>query len=205
MTDINYKLGNYDLTRKAAIELLKTGKLNPDQKAKLHYYIAMSFFKTERYDDAIDELTLLGNDPMRKEGAEARFRIIQIYYIKKEFEKVENSVFDFAKTNTPYQYWLGRSFILLANVYAQEENFIQAKATLQSIIDNYSEQEDGIIEMAKEKLEQVIIQENKKNEKKDNTNDLNIDYTKTIKENNLFSPDSLYNEHNEHTEEKNNQ
>lgn len=202
MTDINYKLGNYDLTRKAAIELLKTDKLNPDQKAKLHYYIAMSFFKTERYDDAIDELTLLGNDPMRKEGAEARFKIIQIYYIKKEFEKVENSVFDFAKTNTPYQYWLGRSFILLANVYAQEENFIQAKATLQSIIDNYSEQEDGIIEMAKEKLEQVIIQENKKNEKKDNTNDLNIDYTKTIKENNLFSPDSLYNEH---TEEKNNQ
>lgn len=193
MMDINYKIGNYDLTQQAAIELLKTAKLNPAQKTKAHYYIAMSFFKTEKFDNAIDEFTILANDPMRKEGAEAKFRIIQIQYQRKEYDKVENNVFNFAKTNTPHQYWLGRSFILLANVYAQKENFVQAKATIQSIIENYSRDDDGIKELAKTKLEQIIAQENVKKEKVENPEKLNIDYTKDIKTD-LFEPDSLYNE-----------
>ncbi len=194
MMEINYKLGNYDLSRQAAIELLKTAKLNPAQKANAHYYIAMSFFKTEKFNNAMDEFTMLANDPMRKEGAEARFRIIQIQYQQKVFDKVENSVFEFAKTNTPHQYWLGRSFILLADVYAQKENFVQAKATLQSIIDNYSNDNDGIKELAKSKLEQVEAQENAKKEKIANPEELNIDYTKDLKKDDLFKPDSLYNE-----------
>ena len=193
MMDVNYKLGNYDLSRQAAIELLKTAKLNPEQKAQAHYYIAMSFYKTEKFDNAMDEFTMLANDPMRKEGAEAKFRIIQIHYRQKKYDKVENEVFDFAKTNTPHQYWLGKSFILLAGVYAQKENFVQAKATLQSIIDNYSKDDDGIKEMAKAKLEQVEAMENAKKEKVENPEQLNIDYTKDVK-NNLFEPDSLYNE-----------
>jgi len=201
MMDINYKLGNYDLSRQAAIDLLKTAKLNPAQKAQAHYYIAMSFFKTGKYDNAVDELTILANDPMRKEGAEAKFRIIQIQYQQKKYDKVENSVFDFAKTNTPHQYWLGRSFILLANVYAQKENFVQAKATLQSIIDNYSKNDDGIKELAKTKLEQIEMQEKAKKEHVENPEKLNIDYTKDAKKD-LFEPDSLYNE-NKHENQEN--
>lgn len=190
MMDINYKLGNYDLARAAAIEMMKVAKLNPAQKANVHYYIAMTFFKTQKYDNAVDEFNLLANDPMRKEGAEAKYRLIQILYQNEEYDKVENEVFKFAKTNTPHQYWLGRSFVLLADVYAKNKNFVQAKATLQSIIDNYNKKDDGIIELAKSKIEEIEKIENQKKEPVANKEKLNIDYTNDVN-NQLFIPDTL--------------
>ena len=77
---------------------------------------------------------------------------------------------------------------------------MQAKATLQSIIDNYSKDDDGIKELAKTKLEQIETQEKAKKEQVENPEKLNIDYTKDAKKD-LFEPDSLYNENKPNTED----
>jgi hypothetical protein len=46
-------------------------------------------------------------------------------------------VMDFAKKNTPYQFWLARSFVLLADVYIKQNNDFQAKQYLLSLQKNY--------------------------------------------------------------------
>ena len=57
---------------------------------------------------------------------------------------------------------MGKSFIILGEVYAKLDNFDQSKATLQSVIDNAEEGE--IVEEARLKLEEVNAWERLKNQ-----------------------------------------
>jgi len=40
-------------------------------------------------------------------------------------------------------------------VYVQEEDLFQAKATLQSIIDNYENEEDGLLDICRNKIADI--------------------------------------------------
>ena len=53
---------------------------------------------------------------------------------------------DFIAKNSPQKYWLGKSFILLAHIYEQMNDLFQATNTLKSVIENYDNKEDGIVE-----------------------------------------------------------
>jgi hypothetical protein len=45
--------------------------------------------------------------------------------------------FDLAKEMPNYDYWVAKTYILLSDTYVGLKDAFQAKATLQSIIDNY--------------------------------------------------------------------
>jgi hypothetical protein len=53
-----------------------------------------------------------------------------------------------------YDYWVTKTFILLADNYVALNDTFQAKATLQSIIDNYKG-DDDILPTAKQKLDKL--------------------------------------------------
>ena len=53
-----------------------------------------------------------------------------------------------------YDYWVAKSFILLADNYLALKDKLQAKSTLLSIIDGY-EGKDEIVAIAKEKLAKI--------------------------------------------------
>jgi hypothetical protein len=63
-----------------------------------------------------------------------------------------------------YDYWIAKSFILLSDVYVKTNNIAQAKATLQSIIENY----DGadLLQVAHEKLNAISATEKIQEQKK---------------------------------------
>jgi TolA-binding protein len=50
-----------------------------------------------------------------------------------------------------YDYWVAKTFILLADNYVKLKDNFQAKATLQSIIENYKGNDD-VLPTAKQKL-----------------------------------------------------
>jgi TolA-binding protein len=79
-----------------------------------------------------------------------------------KLDKAEAEIFSFAEVNTPHQYWLAKSFILLADIYADKDDFFQAKATLQSVLDGYSNTTDGIIDEATNKLNELVKTEKDK-------------------------------------------
>src|SRR5690606_883799 len=69
---------------------------------------------------------------------------------------------DFISKNTPYQYWLGKSFLLLADIYLSQNDQFQAKHTLKSLYENYNDENDGIKAEAAEKL--LVIENAEKSE-----------------------------------------
>ena len=81
---------------------------------------------------------------------------------------------EFIAMGTPHQYWLAKAFILLSDIYLKKDDGFMAKANLQSVIDNYKSNDDGIIEEAREKLSVIVKKENEQFIEKDEpNNDLN--------------------------------
>ena len=81
-------------------------------------------------------------------------REITVYYL---FEDAEKIIFELIKQFSAYDFWVAKSFILLADVYQKVDNTFQAKQTLQSIIDNYKGED--LKKIAQDKLNLIIESE----------------------------------------------
>ena len=69
-----------------------------------------------------------------------------------ESEKV---ITQFINQNTPHQFWMARMFLLLADISIKKGDLLQARATLQSLKDYYTIDNDGILDEAKAKLDSL--------------------------------------------------
>ena len=67
-----------------------------------------------------------------------------------------------------HPYWVVKAFILLADIYAEKDNMFQAKATLQSIIDNYDGDQD-LLNEAQSKLQAILDAEKKSKKRRTDT------------------------------------
>lgn len=73
---------------------------------------------------------------------EAKYNICRILYDKKQYDACEKKVLEWANSVSNQRKWLAKMYILLGQSYAARENLFQAKATLQSIIDNHDGPEE---------------------------------------------------------------
>jgi FimV-like protein len=83
-------------------------------------------------------------------GAEAKFWLCEMLYRQKKYKEAKDGILELNKQFADYEKWRVRAFILLADVYIGLNDPDQAKATLQSVIDNSDDKE--AVEAAKAKL-----------------------------------------------------
>ena len=69
-------------------------------------------------------------------------------------KQAESQCWDVIKKKSSSDYWIAKSYLLLADIYEAQNDWFQAKATLQSVIDNYKGNDD-IIPYAKKEMEEV--------------------------------------------------
>ena len=87
-------------------------------------------------------------------GAEALYHIAELQFLKKDYKTSQKTCFDLINNMPNYDYWVTKSFILLADNYVALKDNVQAIATLKSVIENY-QGKDEILEIAKQKLDQL--------------------------------------------------
>lgn len=155
----SFQLAKYEEADRYAVDILKEGKISDELYREAHYIIGKSAYIQNKLDQALDEFELIAKNCKSKEEAEAKYLIIDIYFKQNKFDAAEKEIYDFVKKNTPHQFWLAKSFLLLADIYIAKNNNFQAKATLQSIIDNYKNTEDGILNDAQNKLQNIVEKE----------------------------------------------
>jgi len=119
---------------------------------------ARIYFTEKKYDKSEPDYKWLAAKKSTEEGAEAKFRLAQIAYSRDDLDKAETTVFELIKEFPASDYWKVKSFILLADVYAARDDFFQAKATLQSVIDNVDT--PALVKEAEAKLELIFQREN---------------------------------------------
>ena len=87
--------------------------------------------------------------------------IWHIFFLQDDFSSSEKYIFKLSEEFTD-DYFIAKSFILLADVYLAQGNLFQAKATLESIIENHEGQE--LKQIATNKKQLIIDLENEQNQ-----------------------------------------
>jgi tetratricopeptide (TPR) repeat protein len=87
-------------------------------------------------------------------AAEAKYNLAALQYAKGDFKTSQKTCFDLINNMPSYDYWVAKTFILLADNYLALKDKVQAKSTLTSIIEGY-EGKDEIVQTAKEKLAKI--------------------------------------------------
>lgn len=152
----------YDMAVEAARKVLLTDKTPEEDIRKTRLVLGKSYLKQNLDDLAITQFRILALDPSSSEGAQANFLVSQMLFNQSNYNKAEESINTFISSGTPHQYWLAKSFILLSNIYLKRNDNFMAKANLQSVIDNYDVNNDGIIDEAKILLASIVDDENSK-------------------------------------------
>jgi len=144
----------------AADKVLHTEKVSEELKREARYKKGKALFADKKNQLALDEFRILSRDVNSAEGAESKYLICEIYFNDKQTAIAEYEIFDFIGQKTSQEYWLAKTFILLADVYLQKNDVFQAKHTLKSIIDNYDPAaNDEILNVAKEKYNKIVDDE----------------------------------------------
>jgi len=158
----SYALNNYDNVIAAAIEVIENEKSNEEQKRESHYKMAKAYYAKDNKVRALNLFETLAKEVVSAEGAEAKFRVAEINYSMKRDSIAEELVYEFAQSNSPHGYWLAKSFILLSDIYYERGDLFSAKHTLQSLLNNYVNEIDGIKDEASAKLTKIIDEEQAK-------------------------------------------
>ncbi len=146
-----FELAEYSNTIDAARQVLQLGKVQEEFIREANYKIARSFHLLNEIDFALDFYKKVDYEVNSKEGAESKFRVIEILFEQGELEQSEKEVFEFVEMNTPHNYWMGMAFLSLADIYVAREDEFSAINTLQSLIDYYTIPDDGIIANARQR------------------------------------------------------
>nr|WP_321409684.1 tetratricopeptide repeat protein [uncultured Carboxylicivirga sp.] len=127
---------------KAAQKVLDGAKIADEIKREARYYMAQSYDKLKDKEKAFENYSKLAGNTKSSEGAESKYWVAQYYYNQGEKDRAEKEIFDYIDKGTPHQYWLARSFILLAEIYHDRKEDFQALQYLQSIKENYQGDDD---------------------------------------------------------------
>lgn len=112
-----------------------------------------SFLNKKEYAQAMDEFVKVINGPTDIRGAEAKYYLALTFHEQGVYKRSLETLFDLNRNYGSYDFWIGKSFLLIADNYVMLDELLQARATLQSIIDNSPD--PAVIAQAKQKLDNL--------------------------------------------------
>jgi TolA-binding protein len=130
-------LNKGDTVSQIAFKYINSAVTQKDGLIEAHLHIARYYTKLNMIDSAFAEYQYVLKETKNVLAAEAKFNIALIQSQKKDLKKSKKTIFELADNFSAYEYWVAKGYILLADIYLIEKDNFQAKATLQSIIENY--------------------------------------------------------------------
>lgn len=132
-----FRAQDYASAVSAAAKVKADPKSIPDELREADYLGAKSSLSLGERDKAFELFRQLAAKPATDEGAEAAYMLIHDAYDQGRYEEVEKKVYSFSESASGQSYWLAKAFIVLGDAFADRDNFTQAKATFESILNGY--------------------------------------------------------------------
>lgn len=150
-----FRLKQYPEAITSAMQVLAISDENESLQKEVHYVIGKSFYETKDFEGSYAEFSLISDQPKSVEGAEANYRMIQIEYENENYDEAIEIINRFKSSNSPHQIWVAKSFMIWSDIFVIKEDYFMAKATLESIIKYYPDEDDGVKKTAQEKLADI--------------------------------------------------
>ena len=152
-----YALSKYDSVEKYAKIILEKGSVNAGAQNKATLFLGKAAMGKGDYETAKDELLATINAAQDENGAEAKYRLAEIFFIMKEYKQCYETLLSLNSDFSSYTEWVGKSYLLIADYFLVIGDTFQTKATLQSLIDNFPL--DEVKKRAAEKLKKIDADE----------------------------------------------
>ncbi len=141
-------------TKEMAQKVAKNPAAKSEVQATANYYIGKIAFDGKDYNSALPAFNkVVSLQPDSEEAAEARYNIAYMYYIRRDLDTAEQQCTDGAKASGSYPHWVGKSLILLADIYAERNDLATAQVALESVIENNADDKE-LVKEATDKLAQ---------------------------------------------------
>ncbi len=131
-----YYTNDFNNTILIADELIARGNATLNAYNSALLYRGKASYALGRLDQAAKEFQTASTSATDVNGAEAHYLLSEIYFKQKKYKEALDHAFEFSNTFGDYDLWLGKTFLLIADVYIAQNEAFQAKATLNSIIEN---------------------------------------------------------------------
>lgn len=130
---------------------------NSDLKAEAGSIAAKGLLDKEDLDGAYAKFKTVTGLSTNMIGAEAKYHMAYVRYLQARWADTEKEVFDLVKKYPSYDHWKAKAFILLGDTYVRMGDLFQAKATLQSVVNNCTEPD--LVAEARERLDAIAASE----------------------------------------------
>jgi TolA-binding protein len=132
-----FLLSQYDSSDVYARTILERGAVNAGDQNKASLFLGKSAFARGDFETAQDEFLNTLNTAQDEYGAEAKYMLAEIFYLKKEFKKSYETLLSLTEDFAAYDEWVGKAFLLMADNFVAMDQIFQARATLQSLVENF--------------------------------------------------------------------
>lgn len=126
----------------ANANILLDSPVTPEVEREARYCRMKSLIALGNWTEAIKDVEVLKNDVSNSIGAESAFIMAEYYFYQKQLQQSEDEIVAFIDKKSPFQYWIARSFILLADIYIVKKDDYQAKQYLLTLKENYKANDD---------------------------------------------------------------
>jgi len=152
------RLNNTDETIEYADQLINssTGKDADVQEA--YYQKGKAYYAKGNKEFALGSFNRVTELPVSEKAVEAKYMVARILNEQQNYTASLDTCFKLKDKYSSYEYWVAKTFILMADNYSAQGNSFQAKATLESIVQNY-DGDKTVIEEARMKLEKIRAEE----------------------------------------------
>lgn len=149
------ELKNLDNVIITAKSLLETDGITDEMAREAGFRMARAYYDQGDFEDALTWFRKTATEVASVEGAESKYRVAEIYYRTGRYDEAEQEINNFIDMSTPHPYWMARAFLLLSDLSLRKGDVIQARYTIQSILDYYENKTDGILDEAARKLKDI--------------------------------------------------
>ncbi len=131
-----YETGAYREAVEYGKLILDKGLVTLNAKNEALLLMGKAYLAMEDREQGRDFLEQTVENAKDENGAEALYLIARMLYDDELYQESIDKLFQLNSNYSIYELWLGKSFILIADNYLSMGEDFQAKATLQSIVDN---------------------------------------------------------------------
>ena len=154
-----YQQGSYEHAKEKADELLKSKGVSADDKIISWMVLAKSQQSEGHFDSAV--LTYKNIILVSKSfwGGEARYESASCYFQQKKFKLSEKLAMSVINETGSYDVWVTKAYLLLGDIFMEQRDYFNAKATYESISKNAT---DPVIkEEAQRKYNDAVLMESR--------------------------------------------
>ncbi len=150
---ILHKEGNIAKAKPKASQLLYNKEASAYMKGESNLVLGKAMVNDSLLNTAISYFTAVSKVNDNELGAESKYLEAWCYYGLDSLEKCKQTIIAFNKRFSGYDYWLGKSLLLLSDYYVAKGDKFSAKSTINSVIANF--EDERILSEAREKLARI--------------------------------------------------